>query len=203
MAQDYGSREDIALRLGRTICLYEGVPVYVSNDREDYPFVKIQYLDRRYGVVSRGSKVIDHRDKELDDSAFDLGYIEIEGQAHYLKRGAFRHQNQGLRQENVIAVPFVGRGSFIMHPGMYACITGEHKTIKEAWKLLDSGHQGVPIHRHVAMCRLDSRNTGLYYRARLVAMWNSSSDTWDWVESPDQKHIKRLVEKTGCLRQGT
>lgn len=199
MAQDYGSIEDVQLRIGRSICLYKGEPVYVSCDYQSYPNVQIQHIVAKYGVVSKGAKVIDHRDPDLDDRAFDLGYMQYDDRAYYLKRGAFRHQNQGLRAENIISVPYLSRGSFIFTGGMHSCIMGTHPTLKEAFGQLDKGALGVPIHRHVAIQRMDSRHVGLYYRARLVAMWQEAKGEWNWLESFDQKHIKRLVEKTGCL----
>lgn len=201
MAQDYLNAQDIQLRLGNSICFLDDKPVYVTayvrGEQETYPYVYCFTLGDLRGKPTK----IDHRDERFSDRAPQLGYMHLNNTAYYLKRGPYRYQNQGLREENIIVCGVEGRmHDFLTSKSMEDCILGNHTTMDMALIELNINRErSISIHRHVAVSKIDNKNIGLHYRGRLVAI--KGAEDWNWLAGEDKAVVRRLVEKTGCLEQ--
>ena len=201
MAEEYLNQHDLDLRLDRTICMYEGTPVYVRTmaDRLRHPQIAIYRLD---GQLYKAWKIIDHKEDSFVDRATKLGYLNYSGSAYYLERVPYRHQNQGLKSSNIRELPGLSRYGTEWFTGenMKDCILGKYPSYLEATSLMDKkGHFGVAIHRCLAVSLIDSRSKGLFYKGRLVAMWNEITGQWDYLRSSDCAYIERIIRKLGVL----
>lgn len=197
MALPYIRREDIHMRLNTTICMYEEEPYYVSTDdgRSDGNNITIYKLDGLF----RPTKTIDHRDDKFSDRSVPLGYMQYEDKAHYLSRMPQRMQNQAVTRASIVGMPQGLGARWFTSKAMRSCILGEHKTFKQAWKMIENGEfSSVPIHRYVAL-KLGRRDMELHYKGRLVAQWNENLDYWEYLKSDDRSFIQRAIERLGVL----
>lgn len=202
MAETYFNQDDLHRYLDRSICIYEGTPVYVSTASYRYPLVGIFRLD---GRLNKAWKVVDHSEKALDDRSPTLGYINTSGNAYYLTRVPYRHQTQGIRLNSMQSTPHLGQykddGSHWFYTeDMSNCILGKYPSYAEAWELLEEHDlKGVAIHRHLALSYISRKNMGLYYKGRLVAHWSPSALQWDYFQNSDTTHMERVIRKLGVL----
>jgi hypothetical protein len=195
MAERYLSQEDMIRYLDRSICMYDGVPVYVSAQR--YPQINIYKLD---GQLFKAWKIIDHTDEKFCDRSPLLGYINIERSAYYLQKMPIRNQHAGLRQNTMIAIPQMAQGPWFTSKAMEDCILGKHSKIDVAWECLrNQGWIGCAIHRHLAILSVSSRNYGLHYKGRLVALWSNPAERWEFLQNNDTSHLERIISKLGVL----
>lgn len=202
MAEAYFNADDLFRYLDRSICLYEGVPVYVQvNNTARFPQVALYRLQQ---PMQRAWKIVDHTDSALDDRSPSLGYMNADGKTYYLTRVPIRTQAQGIKQALILGNPHVGTYLDSGHPWFTApcfedCILGKHPSLKEAWDLLEGDATGVAIHRHLALVKFNRKTTGLHYKGRLVAHWNPMSLQWDYFHNNDTTHMEKVIRKLGVL----
>lgn len=200
VAEAYLNQHDLDLRLDRTICMYDGVPVYVRTYglRHNHPLIDIFKLN---GQIYKAWKTIDHKEDLFCDRATKLGYLNYGDSAYYLERVPHRHQNQGLRVTNLHTVPGLSRygNDWFVGKEMEQCILGKYPSYTTAIKSIESGTTGVAIHRCLSISLIDSRSRGLFYKGRLVAMWDSAAEQWDYLKNPDISYIERIIRKLGVL----
>ena len=196
MAEAYLNRNDLHLRLDRSICLYEGVPYFVVTEGVTGNDIKLYKLE---GQLSRKPIVVDHTSNKFEDRSVPLGYYQSGETAHYLQRIASRTQNQGLRQNNITALPDLPRREYdwFTSKNMENCILGKYTTIVDALEKIANGGTSVAIHRHVAIGLVDRKRIALYYRGKLCALLKGM--TWDWFEGDEMAVIKKIVTKLGIL----
>lgn len=196
MAEAYLTQEDMTRYLDRSICRYDGLPVYVSCSQK-FPMISIYKLDGRLGLAWM---VIDHKDEKFCDRQPPLGYINWERNAFYLQNMPIRNQRAGLRANTIIALGAGYTGNSFTSTAMENCILGVHPKIGAAWQQLrEAGFQGVAIHRNLAICSVSSRNHGLHYKGRLVALWSNPAERWEYLQGPDTSHLERIISKLGVL----
>jgi hypothetical protein len=57
----------------------------------------------------------------------------------------------------------------------------------------------VLFRSHLAILSVSSRNYGLHYKGRLVALWGNQSDRWEFLQNNDTSHLERIISKLGVL----
>ena len=196
MAEAYLNRNDLHLRLDRSICLYEGVPYFVVTEGVTGNDIKLYKLE---GQLSRKPITVDHTSNKFEDRSVPLGYYQSGETAHYLQRIASRTQNQGLRQNNITALPDLPRREYdwFTSKNMENCILGKYTTIVDALEKIANGCTSVAIHRHVAIGLVDRKRIALYYKGKLCALLKGNG--WDWFEGDEMSVIKKVVTKLGIL----
>lgn len=191
MAREYHSFEMTYRYLHGSVCLYDGEPIYVTTDRKIYPKINLYKID----ALNKIWKKIEVSDPLFDDRSPNLGYMNFEDNAHYLRRMPVREQNQGLRIFNVVATPAIQLDWF---PSMnlYNCIKNIYPSYSEALdRTIKAGQEGCAFHRHVAIRPIDWRSKGLYYRTRLAAVWND--DNWNFIRSEDSTYLEKIIKRSG------
>lgn len=196
MAEAYLNRNDLHLRLDRSICLYDKVPYFVMTEGATGNDIKLYTLD---GQLRGKPKVVDHTSDKFEDRSVPLGYYQSGETAHYLQRIPSRTQNQGLRQNNISALPDLPRREYdwFTSKNMENCILGKCTTIKDALEKIANGHTSVAVHRHVAIGLVDRKRIALYYKGKLCALLKSAG--WEWFEGEEMSVIKKVVTKLGIL----
>lgn len=198
MAEKYLNRNDLILRLDRTICLYDGVPYFVSA-RSDETGDKVALYRLTGELRNKATKIVDHTEDAFEDRSVPLGYFQSLDTAYYLQRIASRTQNQGLRQNVISGVPDTPRRdySWFTSTQMEACILGKHTTVADALEKIASGYNSVVVHRHVAIGLVDRKRIALYYKGKLCALRKGNG--FEWLEGDEMSVIKKVVNKLGVL----
>lgn len=195
MAERYLSQEDMTRYLNHSICMYDGTPVYVTTGQ--YPLVNLFKLN---GQLYKPWKQIDHTDEKFCDRSPSLGYISWDRCAYYLQKMPIRNQHAGLRQATLIATPPSPQGAWFTSVAMEDCILGKHSKIDIAWEMLrNQGWMGCALHRQLAILSVSSRNYGLHYKGRLVALWSNPAERWEFLQNNDTSHLERIISKLGVL----
>ena len=199
MAEAYLTQEDLNMRLAGSICTYDGEPVFVATDgdRCKWPMVR---LFKCGSDMYKAWKIIDHTDPLFCDRSPILGYMNYQKQAYYLQRVPFRYQNQGLKDISITSAPRLDRyEGYFASAAMGDCIKGIYPKKEEALANIKDGWSGCAIHRSLAIARVDNRSTGLYYKARLVALWNDWNQSFEYIQASDSKFIKKIINRLGVL----
>jgi len=216
MALEIYGHEDVIMRLDRTICMYKDIPYFVTvtTGQEMDPTNKNLVKDIKLTPLKGTEKsiFINHTDKEFSYSSLQLGYmlyrdtITEKKMAFFMTRAPRRIQKQGLAIEYTLSEPSkrFPDNRWFSGAAMYDCITGNHPRLSKAIeKIENETHSSCPIHRHLAVGRLDSpsrcKRIGLLYRARLIAYLDTMSDVDDkrfvLFPSHDASFMKKLIDK--------
>jgi hypothetical protein len=125
----YDTGEYAGTRLNGTIVMLKRKPIYVEHVYCDKT-VKGYALDKIKRIV----------ECHLDDLAvldFQLGFVNTSSGAHYLSRKALRHDwRQGLRPNNIMAVPYCGR---VDHSLIATCLRHRYPSFATAVAVVKSG----------------------------------------------------------------
>lgn len=200
MAEPYWSREDVRMRLNRTICMHKGVPVYVTVD-EHGPSEGNMVETWPLGS-SKGPTYVDYTDDNFEYKAPPLGYAFWKGRAHYISRLPERRQRQGLTVDSLVIEPPLPdgrRGDLFRSKAVVECITGKHRSVSDALIMVERGDaESVPIHRQVAIGWVDTNRTlGLFYRLRLIGIRNNTIDRFELIQAPDTSFYERILNRIG------
>lgn len=198
--EEYLSRDDARLRLNHTVCLYEGKPVYVRLDNEEYDSACECRIWDLHKVNDRGGrgKKIDYRDKGFDAKNIELGYCQTGTTAVYLSRLPVRHNQQGLKQESVMGEPSNIPYEFYSED-MSHCIMGKHRPLKTALAMLNDGYEKIPISRTLAVGWLDRTKIALYYKEQIVALKEDTTSRFNMISSKTSSFVMRIIDKQGVL----
>lgn len=93
------STDDANMRLSRTIIRKAGIPIYVSEFTSPTDFRYYELLNREQGHTEEASLT----DEDVDIKPVPLGYVNFQGQSHYLSRQPRRRYKQGLDVESLHA----------------------------------------------------------------------------------------------------
>lgn len=185
MAAELASREDITTRLNRTVCMYKGLPVYVTVEPQDVKGSNIHIV--RWYNLGDTSKcgTCDYREKEFSNSSPLLGYLYHDNRALYLTRIADRRFQLGLCIGNVhFGGSSISYREIFLTKEMENCILGKHRTYAEAKKMLANGVESVPIHRHFAISKAGKNITNLHYRGETIAIKLSTAEEFSFIHPP-------------------
>jgi len=200
MAKPYYAREDAIRRLHDTICMYYGLPYYVTMEGLNDPYkVMIYPLSRFYDRnPEEQGKVVDYTDERFDYKQFPLGYGYSKKQGGmYFSRIPDRKQQQGLNYQTLRVNGAVSQGtSYILSQAMENCILGKYPMITEAWKLARSSPGAViPFHRRMAITQIDRGLIALRYRLRTVGI--EDGNTFKLLENRDKTFLLNVIKKEG------
>ena len=201
MALGFLSQEDCHRRLNRTVCLYDGKPVYVEVDRGMDLNTVLMYPLPISGKSLK--KIVTVTEDAFDYGAFELGYMNWYDQPWYLSRAPERKNNQGLMRENVWGASVQGEqlaGSNWFHAQCFVdCVLGQYPKKEEIMDQVNAlVLDGAAIARHVAIVRLHQSNqVGLYYRNRLVGLKNQFDNHFYLLESKERSFMERILNKAG------
>jgi hypothetical protein len=190
------SVEDVRRYLHNTICMYKGLPVWVTVPADVLPdMVMTHPLDG-----SRRGKSADHTKDDFDYSSVRLGYLQYRGDAYYLQRVPDRGNKQGVSSEHLVSVPKVPGGGFpnqaLMSKEMQDCILGTYPTFAEALAAVKDGDvRSHAFCRTMAVGWLGSSQVGLYYKGRLVATMGGKDEFFTLISSEDRSFIKQIMLK--------
>lgn len=186
MAEPFLTVDDARMKLDSTICSYKGKPYWVTV--RDFDEVSISPLD--HGRAKR----IQISDDDFSYAALPLGYMNYGHDVYYLSRLPARQNKAGLSQGNVVTDPFLRGDNYFGQNCMGDCIMGLHPPLKVALVTLENPvQQGVAIHRHVALKKLDKYRLGLFYRTRLIATSDGINALFTLVRSQDTSFMLRIL----------
>lgn len=201
--EEYLSRDDARLRLNHTVCMYQGKPVYVRLDQEDFESqyeCRVLDLHKVNNGGGRGKKV-DYRDDAFEAKNIELGYCQTGTNAVYLSRLPIRHNQQGLKQESVMCEPS-SIGYDFYSEDMAHCIMGKHRSLKTALAMLNDGYEKIPLSRTLAVGWLDRTKIALYYKEQVVALKEDTTSKFNIISSKTSSFVTRIIDKQGVLING-
>jgi hypothetical protein len=165
----YESVNDANMRLGNTIVLYDGKPVYIrevgalgEGEGANGDIYRVYIKNLPISPTDRGAyerKFISS--KKFDLAPFPMGFMNLNEHAVYLSRAPKKQQKQGLSEGTLSAVT-VGdplgqqriRFADLLNKKEFAdCISGNYPNVREATRLIEAGAQSVAFSRCFAMAR--------------------------------------------------
>lgn len=209
MALPFLNAEDTRMRLHGTICEYKGRPVYVSvgDDGRDFDpdrpdiapkkrdanDITCYYLSDR-GMRREGAIKIKVTDPAFSYRALPLGYVFYDGAAYYVSRLPSRQNRAGLYSSQLETRPWADPARFITRPCFEDCILGKHKKFDKAMELIQAGEAvSVPIHRHVAIGKIDEYNIALMYRGRVIGLHIENTNRFRLTTVKDISFLERIL----------
>ena len=202
MAKPYFAREDAIRRLHDTICLYHGLPYYVSMEgvpQNDAYKVMIYPLSRFYGDRDVKGKIVDYTDEKFDYKQFPLGYgYSKKHGGLYFSRIPDRKQSQGLSYSTLRINGLVAQGtSGMLSEAMENCILGKYQPIEQAISLVKAGSAAiVPFHRRMAVAQIDRGLISLKYRLRSVGILEGKK-SFKLLDNRDKEFLRNVISKEG------
>ena len=196
MGTAYVDARSVALRLDRTICMYDGKPVYVQVLRvPDGDWNKV-YINALPCIPHNTAQLVDHRDAKFDYRAFLLGYINLKRTAHYLTRVPNRQQKQGLDRYCLVSSPEITDDvDWFIGDKMRDCILGIHPIHDEALDLVLSYEKtSVSISREIAIENASGGLITLLYRGRVVG--HRDGDGYNLLPSKERKILQDILQET-------
>lgn len=202
MAVPYYNREDLSMKLDRTICMYKGSPVFIVVNRHADPSNGVDVVGYPLGAEMIPANAINIKvsSKQFDDRSLPLGYINYNGSAYYLTRVPWRRNLQAISATNVTSTPRIpgdDRYRYFTSKAMEACILGRYPSKDEALKVLGRGATSLAISRSVALFWEPAKNIAVKFKGRHVADIVKGVVTWH--TKPDIFLIQKIVDKQGIL----
>lgn len=198
MGKEYYSKEDAAMRLHGTICMYDGSPVYVdatSPGSTDPGKVFIYHLGDAI-KLGKGYKVVDYRDDKFVYKSPPLGYMFYENKARYVSRIPDRKQRQGLSVDVVRVNPYPEyNDSHFTSQAMSDCILGKYHTLTQAESLVNNGVHSVPISRRLAIVRERRGVTALAFRGRTIGY--KEGDSYRLLNIKEKPFLLKTIKAAG------
>lgn len=199
----YFNQEDVSMRLHRTVCRYQGKPVYVEVDMRD-PVNTVRLTSVPLNGGFRGKKVLT-TDPDFVHRSPELGYVQSKWNGkedcYYYARSPKRKQQQGLSAGNVDVLnehgpPF---SDVWMSESFYNLIVNVFPTYDEALKrVLDGDVKGVAIHRHACIRRMDGHNISLFFKERMVAIYHPRTMCFNLLPAlRDGSYLNAFFRKIG------
>lgn len=151
----YETPHDVHMRLHHTICLWEGLPVWVRH--EDDSLNVSLYGVRSDDVIASN---VDSSDPRLDITSVPLGYtISTKKSPLYVYRLPLRQQKQGVCNDNVaylveqVNKVIPQRGLPISGNRLADLIEGVYPNIDLLQKVWYGASKGFPFHRKYCIVR--------------------------------------------------
>lgn len=185
---EYETVQEASMRLGGTVVLYDGEPVYINEVRheEDLPKGEIFRVLLTRLPVSHDAKV---DRKFISSGKFDLtplrmGFANLaDGHAYFLSRNTARQNRQGLSERSLTVEgldpnrPPARWKNIIYDKGFVDCVHGKYPSMEDAIKLLtDQPGKSVAISREYAL-KSHSEMEGLlilHHKLREVGFMSTS-----------------------------
>lgn len=154
----YKDAEYARSRLQGTIVLHGSIPVYVEEVEHDMTCIV------RIDIDSNQVKPIPFDD--LNVLAPKLGYVNLQGKAHYVSRKPLRNDwRQGLRPSQCVILN--GKrgvvGGHVSHSMIIDCIKGEFPSKRKALAMMKEGWKSVALSREFCLHRDDDGAHELHY----------------------------------------
>lgn len=205
MAIGFETREDLCMRLDKTICFYKGRPVIIQAKRGDFLDANT-VMWRRLGGRKWGECQVD--DEDFSYRAPRLGYVNFKRlnvtSAVWLARKPYRQQKCGLPLEyiNYILVDThsIRRADSTLTDtsAMASALMNDYSPVEEAVKnILDPGgdFRSVAIHREFALHRpeLEEEELVISYCGRTVGKFDAESHRVDLYPRADASFVERSL----------
>ncbi|MBD3261819.1 MAG: hypothetical protein GF334_09180 [Candidatus Altiarchaeales archaeon] len=200
MGKTYLTREDIRMRLNRTIVSYQGDYYTVDVDAPVNEWHQIT-LRPLGGDNTRRNRSVTVNHSEVDASTPRLGYFNFNNSAYYISRVPERRQNEGFRPESATVLPRMPVGGWVTSNSFREMLHGNYPTIDEALQELKTKETDkLAINYDIAIGWLDSRMTlGIFFKERLIGHYDEKQDRYLLFDSKEKSLITRLLSKTGVF----
>lgn len=188
MAEPFIDLADTRQRIHRTICMYDGKPMYVSV--MDVDLVGLYPLRRERGEPNH----VRVTDKKFSYKSVPLGYINYQNNALYVMRIPARQTRAGISPENLTTIPQVPTEDFFLTKAFEDCILGKHPGLRTAVKsLLDVKAASVAVHRHVALSWYTKDFLRVQYRGTDVGKFDVQNNMFIFNNTPWRSFLERIV----------
>lgn len=195
MAVDYST--DLAYannRLGDSIVLHKGQPVYVVEVRGDEggrAIIRSIPQNNTVGVPL----------SELDLTPVRLGYVNEDGDAHYAMRVPSRQWRQGLRSSQLISLPsgnWRGRNRITTSSNFANTVVGNYPSPISCYESIVNGEvNGQAFSRSFAIVRTNRRGPSynLCYKATVVGTAHVGDSRMILTIAPKFSYLTELLEE--------
>ena len=165
----YESVNDANMRLGNTIVLYDGKPVYVrevgaigEGEGKNGDIFRVYVKELPLTAEDRGNydrKFISS--KKFDLAPFPMGFMNHNGKAIYLSRAPKKQQRQGLSEGTLSSYTLgdttgsraVRFNDLLRMTEFTDCISNKYPNVREATRLVEAGADSVAFSRVFAIAR--------------------------------------------------
>ncbi len=196
MAKDYGTREDMRMRLNRTIVRYDGDYYICDVDALVDQWYQVNLLP--FPNSNSHSTVADHRDHRFATNGLELGYFQNGTLAIFATRAPERKQKAGLSADCVYLVDSKNVGGNWFHSnGFYKMLCNDYLKPEAALARMAKDYKGVPISRDFAFKHVDGFKIGLFFRERLVGYQDPLSKTILMLNDKATSFISRSARNIG------
>lgn len=194
MGMEVAHPEDLQRKLHGTVCLYDGIPVYVTMVQTGQLDIRLEVLDNSLKSKLKVKKTVPSDDK-LEVYDIPLGYCSNNsGEYFYLTRSTRRSYNQGLLAHNIKRIQgYV----FSVDENLSKCILGDHVSCQEAFQLVKDGESPkMAFHRHFAFSS-DGTEVYLLYRDKQIAYTDGEMVTFRLFNNDSTSIVLRELTKHG------
>lgn len=195
---EFEKRDDTYRYLNRTICRYKQEFVYVTVDPYHREGNVCEIM-----VTPFGGKKIKILSTDDDFSVYmpELGYINTEEGAYYIKRKPTRTQRAGLPIDMIRyhdRVPPSGREYIASTEGL-AMLKNEYPSFEECLDKVDwHGIRHMAFHKHLCVAMPNRYSKVIEYRGDVAALMDPRTQEW-YIPQPrqDTSFIRAILLRNG------
>lgn len=191
------SQEDAHSALNGTVCVFQGIPYYVTVGR--YPgddIVGLHNLDGRINI-DKPSLITEYTNKDFSYKAPELGFVNLSGVAIYVFRHPIRSTKQGLSIDHISTSSSVDPTRILISPGLRDCIMNVYPSFSEALSRLHNDRvSSVAFNKRFAIKKTRLDGLELWHRNNLVASGNSVSDL-TFFNKESESILRQLTNHAG------
>lgn len=205
----YDNAEEAEHRLGHTVILYDGKPVYINNI---YPYNPANgkepgiYLETYQLPAMAKADMLPLADPKFEYHSMRLGYVNGKNNAVYLSRMPVRKFKQGLNDDNVSvlhlpgvageAQPRIRFTNLMKTVGLVHMCAGEYPSFEKVLRSLQGDNDIVSqaFDRQLALGKDGLGMFNLFYRGERVAF---TEDGKVFKTSADYSYLKEFMAENG------
>lgn len=203
--EKYYATDDRNRRLHRSICMYDGHPVWVvcSDPYSDRVPSDEEVFICPLEDSLKSSKyiLVKYTDDKFVARAYPLGYLNHRDGATFIGRAPHQQQKQGCHTEVIINLGGESLPSSYMHTiGMVDCILGKYPSFDIAVKLSYETAHSVAFDRHFAVVPGHKRLLFLHFRGRPCGLITKET-TVDLFDGRETRLIVSLLKDKGIIHE--
>lgn len=197
------SYEDMVRYLNRTVCMYNGVPVYVSANTDTLNTVQIEDL------TTRKRQYVKVEEEGFSTFPFELGFMNTKEGALYASRSGSRLSVRGLSVARIfteklgewedtknLGLPF--------NQGFVDCLNNKYPSYQEALALVNEQDKvSCAFHKHYALKWQDDEALCLFISnvKSPIGVFNSKTRVFDpYLGLSKCQAILNLAKKSGVIK---
>lgn len=199
MGKTYLNRDDMRMRLDRSVVSFKGEPWYCDVDTPVKEWFNVT-LHPFEGVKGLKPQTVDHRSNDFSGASLEVGYFNHEASAYYAEREPARMQKAGLNYENINIVPRKPGPNFLISNGFYNMLKDDYPTKEEAIKLLRQRDvKKIAVSKWFAYGWEGNLRIAVYFQERVIGYYSLDTGLINILSDKAISFIMRKAKLSGAM----